>query len=228
MATVTSLIGKSGSGKSRSFKSLLKDDGTFLDEVFVIRMGNKPFPFKNRTKMWNPDTKTGDYIIAEDGIYIPAILEKFTIEYGKKVIIIDDSTFSMTKYFMDTANEVGYDKFSNNAVIYYNILKSSEKLAEDVRVYIVNHTDEDANGALKVKTIGKMLDEKIDIPSLLTIMLQAGKYDDGYKFLTNQRTSRDIAKSPEEMFPEMIENDLLLVDNTICDYYGYEKLKGQK
>ena len=206
----------------------MKEDGTLLDEVFVVRMGKKPFPFKNRTKEWNPETKTGDYIFAADGIYIPPILEKFTTEFGKKVIIIDDSTFSMTKYFMDTAQEDGWEKFSNNAAIYYNMLKAAENLPEDVRVYLVNHTDEDQNGSLKVKTIGKLLDEKIDIPSLLTIMLQAGKYDDGYKFLTNQRTSRDIAKSPEEMFELMIDNDLLLVDNAICDYYGYTKLKGQR
>lgn len=226
MGIVTSVIGKSGSGKSTSFRTLVDKDGSLHKDAFIIRMGRKPLPFKNKFKPWDKEKQTGDFMYQNDGDTIAVVLNKFTTEYKKKIIIIDDSTFAMTDYFMKTAYEKGYDKFSINAVKYYNMLKAAEATPDDVRVYVVNHVEEDANGLIKVKTIGKMLDEKVDIPSLLTLVLQAGRIDDGYKFLTNQENARDIAKSPMGMFEEpYIDNDLLAVDKTICDYYGISPLK---
>lgn len=86
----------------------------------------------------------------------------------------------------------------------------------------MNHVESDANGETKVKTIGKMLDEKVDIPSFLTVCLGASKNKDGYKFRT-QTTGKDFYKSPEDMFKdELIDNDLKIVDDTIKEYYGIE------
>ncbi len=219
------MIGRAGSGKSTAIRTLLKEDGTFKDNVFMIRMGRKPLPFKNKLKAWDKETKTGDFMYSNDGDTVAAIFDKFANEYGKKIIIVDDSTFAMTDYFMKTAMEAGFNKFNINAVKYYNMLKAAAHTPDDIRVYMVNHIEEDANGNLKVKTIGKMLDEKVDIPSLLTVVLQAEKTKDGYKFKTNQEVNRDICKSPMGLFSDQyIDNDLQAVDNAICDYYGYEPI----
>ena len=225
MGIVTSIVGKSGVGKSTSFRTLFTN-GVLHKDVLIIRMGRKPLPFRAELKKWDKDKGEGDFIYANDGDVVVKVLEKFTKEYGKKIIIIDDSTFAMTDYFMKTALEVGFNKFSVNALKYYSMLKAAELTADDVRVYVVNHIDEDANGLLKVKTIGKMLDEKVDIPSLLTVVLQAEKTKDGYKFITNKRTNADLAKSPMGMFDdEFIDNDLRAVDEVICEYYNTEPLK---
>ena len=112
MGIAVSLIGKSGSGKSTSFRNFLKEDGSLKDEVFIIRMGRKPLPFKNKMKPWDKVSSTGDYIFQNDGDIICQILEKFTKEFNKKVIIIDDSTFAMTDYFMKTAYEKGLARAS--------------------------------------------------------------------------------------------------------------------
>ena len=112
------------------------------------------------------------------------------------------------------------------ALNYYNLLIAAQSLPDDVRVYIVNHIDLDANGDEIVKVVGgKFITEKIDVPSLLTVALRAIKTKDGYKFKT-QSNGRDFYKSPEDMFKEeYIENDLEEVDSTICEYYGIEKTK---
>ena len=112
------------------------------------------------------------------------------------------------------------------ALNYYNLLIAAQSLPDDVRVYIVNHIDLDANGDEIVKVVGgRFITEKIDVPSLLTIALRAIKTKDGYKFKT-QSNGRDYYKSPEKMFSEeYIDNDLEEVDNTICEYYGIEKTK---
>jgi len=216
MAIVVSIAGYSGTGKSRSFKNM------DWDKTFLIRCNHKPLPFKNKLKKWDSKTKTGNYIISSDYTFIQQVLKKLP-EYGFKAIIIDDSTHLITDHFMKTAMEKGFDKFAIMALNYYNLLKTAEALPEDVRVYFINHLDETPNGEFKIKTIGKMLDEKVDIPSLLTIAIGSKRTDNGYKFQL-QNSGYDFFKSPEDMFEEEeIDNDLKIVDDAIIDYYGLEK-----
>ena len=219
MAIVTSIVGKSGSGKTTAMRTL-----TNLDELFIIRPSKKPFPFKSKDfKAWNKDKKKGQYIYTDDAGFAIAAMEKMVEENGKKVIILEDSTFFMTNYFMATAMETGFTKFTQNALNYFNIIKAAENLPDDVRVYLINHIEDDANGFQKVKTIGKLLDEKIDIPSLLTVVLHATVADGKHVFQTNKKTGMDIAKSPFEMFDsEYIDNDLQVVDDAIKEFYGIE------
>jgi len=219
MAIVTSIIGPSGSGKSTSMKEIIQ-----RDDVMIFRPSKKPFPFKVKLKAWDKEKKEGSYIYSDDADFICGAMQVMTETYGKKIIIIEDSTFVMTNYFMATALEKGFDKFSQNALNYYNIIKAAENLAEDVRVYLINHIDEDANGFKKVKTIGKMLDEKVDIPSLLTIIIEAKVVDGKYIFQTNKKSGLDLAKSPQDMFPELeMPNDLTAIDNAIKEYYFIEE-----
>lgn len=216
MAIVTSIAGPSGSGKTRSLKNLN------WDEAFVIRPNAKPFSFPKShlvAKEWDADTKKGQFIYLDNYEIMEQILRKLP-EYGKKCIIIDDSTHLMTDEFMKKIDVKGYDKFAEMAGHYYSLIKTAESLPHDVRVYFMNHVEFDGNGETKIKTIGRMLDEKVDIPSFLTVCLGASKTKDGYKFRT-QTTGRDFFKSPEEMFDnELIENDLRVVDDTIKEYYG--------
>jgi len=216
MAIVTSIIGKSGSGKSSSFKGLKNKD-----EVLIIKPSGKPFPFKGGIfKPWDKDKKEGQVVQTNDATFAVAAMQKLVKENGKKLIIIEDSTFFMTDYFMKTALEKGFDKFNQLALLYFNLIKGAEALPDDVRVYLVNHIEDGADGYQKVKTIGKLLDEKIDIPSLLTIVLSATVVDGKHMFQTNKRSNMDIAKSPQEMFSsEYIPNDLQAVDDAIKDYY---------
>lgn len=218
MSILTSIAGPSGSGKTRSFKNLN------WDETFVIRPNRKPFSFpgSGTLKQWDSETKTGHFIYSTDYKTINAVLSKLA-DYGKKVVIIDDSTHLLLKQTMDTAKEKGYEKFTDAALNYYNLLMAAQSLPDDVRVYIINHIDTDADGDEIVKVIGgRFITEKIDVPSLLTISLRATKTKDGYKFRT-QSSGRDFYKSPELLFSEeYIDNDLKIVDDAIKEYYGIQ------
>ena len=217
MAIVTSIAGPSGSGKTRSFMNL---DWT---KTFVIRPNRKPFSFPGsaeKTKPWDKETKTGNYMYLTDYGMINAVMQAI-IEHGKKIIIIDDSTHLLLKETMDTAKEKGYEKFMNMALNYYRLFEVAQELPDDVRVYIINHVDTDQNGEEIIKvTGGKFITEKLDVPSMLTVALRAIKTKDGYKFKT-QSSGRDFYKSPEGLFSEeYIDNDLAIVDKAICEYYG--------
>lgn len=70
------------------------------------------------------------------------------------------------------------------------------------------------------KTIGKLLNDKVNIEGLFSIVLRAKKVDKNYYFFT-QATDGDVAKSPIGMFDELyIENDLKAVDDKIREFYG--------
>ena len=72
-----------------------------------------------------------------------------------------------------------------------------------------------------------LLDEKVCLEGMFTIVLRAIK-GERYAFVTQSRDGA-VSKSPDDMFPEIeIDNDLLMVDNIIREYYGIENPKNQK
>ena len=219
MAIVTSISGPSGAGKSRSQRDM------HWGTTFVIRPNKKPFPWKYKDrplKEWDSKEKTGNFIYCTDYAKINAVIKKLP-EYGFTKIIIEDSTHLLLEEFMSTITEKGFDKFSVTALHYYELLKTAESLPDNIRVYLVNHVDENMNGDEVIKVIGgKLITEKIDVPSLLTIALRAMKTKDGHFFRT-QSDGRSFHKSPDGMFEkEYIPNDLNEVDRLICDYYGID------
>lgn len=79
---------------------------------------------------------------------------------------------------------------------------------------------------LNLKRFGKLIDEKVCLEGLFSIVLRAKKVDKNYYFFT-QATDGDVAKSPIGMFDELyIENDLKIVDDKIREFYGIEN-KGE-
>jgi hypothetical protein len=84
---------------------------------------------------------------------------------------------------------------------------------------VLSHSDTDANGKYKCKSIGKMLDEKITIEGMFTIVLHTQIMDGNYRFLT-QNDGSHIAKSPMGMFEDKyIANDLSFVREKMHSYY---------
>jgi hypothetical protein len=122
-----------------------------------------------------------------------------------------------------TDNETGnsaFAKYNEIARHAWDVLTTATSLADHKRVYVLSHTSTDEFGKTKLKTIGKLLDEKIVLEGLVTIVLRTLKINDQYLFST-QNNGSDTVKSPLGLFEnEQIANDLLAVDNAICDYYG--------
>jgi hypothetical protein len=217
MAIVTTLSGYSGSGKTYSLRNLN------WDESFVLRPNRKPFTFltkdnKKLIKRWDKEKKEGHYEYVSEYESLYAILKKLP-EYGKKCIVIEDSTHILLGEVMDTALEKGFEKFMRIAMHFYQLIQVAQNLPDDVRVYLVTHLDVDENNDEIIKIVGgKFITEKIDVPSLMTISLKALKVKDKYHFLT-QSTGRDFYKSPPGMFDLYIDNDLRIVDDKIKEFF---------
>jgi hypothetical protein len=117
MGIICSIIGKQGSGKTRSIKTIKN-----LDELIVLRPSRKPFSFRNKLTEWNKETGTGQFFYADESAVICGALKKF-YEKGKRIFVLEDSTFIMTNYFMETAMEKGLAYIGPHLLNCWNILK---------------------------------------------------------------------------------------------------------
>lgn len=204
------ILGKSGSGKSASLRNV--EPGV----IGIVNVLGKPLPFKNSHK----------YMVTDSYSKIKDALKRGKV--GS--FIIDDAGYLITSEFMRRASEKGYTKFTELANNFYELISFIQfDMAEDKIVYMVMHEEEnEALGIVKPKTIGKLLDEKVCVEGLFTIVLRSMRSEDAYIFRT-QTDGYDVAKTPMEMFDKIeIDNDLMMVDNVIREYYGIETKKPKK
>lgn len=196
------ILGESGSGKSASLRSF--DPG----EVVIYNVAGKPLPFRNGAKMMKADNPTYAQILGS--------LAKGTV----KRYVVDDSQYLLCFELFDRSAETGYTKFTEMAKHFYDLIRTViRRLPNDTIVYFLHHT-ELAEGRYKAKTIGKMLDEKLTVEGLFSIVLMAKNVDGRHFFLTRS-DGTDTVKTPMEMFADAeIDNDLKAVDTAIRSYYG--------
>lgn len=218
MALPVLVIGRSGSGKTYSLKNFKKD------EVGVISVEKGRLPFKSDIKVLkvpkdptNGEANDAAVVNAAKYAWITSVVRKAK----SKAIIIDDSQYLLVNELFDRTYEKGYDKFSDIAKHFRDLIHFINDLEDDKKiVYFLHHSEADAEGRDKVKTIGKMLDEKLTVEGLFDIVI----YCQDHKFFT-QANGQSTAKTPEDMFDLEIPNDLKFVDQTIRKYYNMKEVK---
>ena len=195
------ILGESGTGKSASLRNFQPD------EIGVINVCGKPLPFRSQIKTFNSDN------------YMQ--IEKALKANEKRSAVIDDCQYLMANEFMRNAKVTGYQKFTDIAKNFWDLVQMViRELPEDIIVYFLGHIERDQNGNEKFKTIGKMLDEKITVEGMFTVVLKTSVQDGRYLFSTRNSGS-DTVKSPIGMFDEpYIDNDLKMVDTAIREYYN--------
>lgn len=215
MSIATMILGQSGTGKTASLRNLSPAD------TLLIQAVKKPLPFK--ASEWKPATKadpSGSIIVTDQSATIVGAMQRTK----KPIVVIDDFQYILANEFMRRVldNETGnsaFAKYNEIARHAWDILMAAGKCEDHKRVYILAHTQEDDAGRIKAKTIGKLLDEKITMEGLLTIVLRTAVINGQYLFST-KNNGLDTVKSPMGLFEdEHIPNDLAAVDAAICSYY---------
>lgn len=208
MSTGVLILGESGSGKSASLRHLNAAD------CAMIQCIPKRLPFQG-SAAW-----AGRTIVTDKA---PAIIHAMR-KAKAKIILVDDFQYLMANEFMRRASEKGYEKFTEIGHSAWSVLNAAHELPADVRVYVLSHTEQTDAGRTKMKTIGKMLDDKVTLEGLFTIVLRATVSDGAHHFATRNSGS-DTVKAPMGLFEEeFIDNDLAAVDRRICDYYEINPL----
>lgn len=209
MSIATLILGQSGTGKSTSLRNLDPR------KVLLLQVVKKPLPF--RSSDWKYLTKDGGSIYVSDD---PAMIIKRMQQTSREIIIIDDYQYVMANEYMRRSAETGFSKFTEIGRKTWDVFTEASNLADNKRVYILSHTEENDQGKTKIKTIGKMLDEKITLEGMTTICLQTAIINEQHVFLTKNNGNNTV-KSPIGLFEsEHIDNDLNAVDLAICEYYG--------
>jgi len=209
------ILGESGTGKTCSLRNL---DPT---RTLLIQPTRKPLPFP--AKGWKEFHVNGD----GGNIYVCSDVRKILAAMQTKqrdIVIVDDWQYILANQFMARRNEKSYDKFTDIGGAGFDIAKAASELEENKRVYVLAHTQTDDYGRVRIKTLGKLLDDKIVVEGMFTTVLRTFVENGKYYFST-QNNGSDTVKSPMGMFQEqLIDNDLEAVDRTICEYYGIERL----
>lgn len=202
------LIGKSGSGKSTSLRNFTKD------EVAVINVLGKPLPFKSDIKA----PKIDDYanIISQ-------------IKLTKKpTIVIDDANYLITNEFIEKTSIKGYDKYNEMAKGFFDLINSIKNIKGGKTVYLIMHEDIDEDGSVIPKTIGKLLNDKVNIQGMFTVCIRT-MFENGQYIFRLKTNGQDCVKTPFGMFEqETMENDLKAFDEVVREYYELNKAENKE
>ena len=205
MAVIVAVMGESGTGKSTSLRNFKQG------EASVVNVSKKPLPFRNTLSV----LKTDNY----------QEIQSILTRAQAKSIVVDDAQYLMAFEYMHRAKEKGFEKFTDIGANFFNLTQTAVALPDDKIIYFLFHIERTKDGNEKCKTIGQLLDEKITLEGLFTIVLKTVVLLDGnnqrqFCFATVNNGS-DTVKTPMGMFTEaLIPNDLKAVDTIIRDYYG--------
>ena len=205
MAIPVLILGESSSGKSFSVSGFDPNEVG----VFSVKKGTLPFPNGKDYKI----KKHATYQDIFRGLSNP----------GLKRYVIDDSQYLMVNEFFAKANDVGYQKYTIIGKNFADLLQFiTDRVPDDVIVYLLHHTQETGTGKIKAKTVGQMLDNYLTLEGCVDVCLLAQTDGTNHYFLT-QSDGSCTAKSPFGMFDLKIPNDLKMVDTAIREYYGLNK-----
>ena len=226
MANNCIILGRSGTGKSTSIKNLNPK------ETVIFNVLKKRLPFKGSNNSYNIENK--NMFIIDEYTQLIQYLDSINNKAPHvKNIIIDDMIYIMRKEYFRRAKEAGYQKYTELAQHFQQIIQTCENLRDDINVFFILHSEDVVSDnsitGYKVSTIGKLLDSQYNPVEVVPIVLYSDiKYDDKgnatYGFYTHRTMNGTIeipAKSPADMFTDnFIPNDLALVVKAMNEYYG--------
>lgn len=224
MSLTCMIIAEPGVGKSTSMRTL--DPAT----TFVINVSGKPLPFKNWKQSYipfNKDNKTGNYYVTHDPRIVLRLLEIISKDMPHiKTIVIDDFQFISAFEFMERVEEKGFEKFNSIGKNMYLLATKPEQLREDLVVFYLTHAETVSDGdgfrRTKAKTIGRLVDDKISLEGLFTVVLygRAKKTKDGINYVfETHNNGENTCRSPLGMFETgEIPNELEIVRQAIVEY----------
>ena len=224
MSEIIAIVGQTGTGKSTSVETLDSK------ETVIIGIIDKPLPFRGwKQKYTSGIQQGGNFLVSHDSAQIVKVLHYISDSRPEiKQVVMDDFQYIMSTEFMNRANEQGWQKFTDIAKHVWDVINAAKSLREDLKVVFLTHDEiitENFQPKRKIKTIGKLLDDKVTLEGLFTVVLftdiQKNKEKNGleYSFIT-QNDGTTTAKSPRGMFATFnVPNDLADVIKKINAYY---------
>ena len=202
MGVLILILGASGSGKSASLRNFNPD------EVGIFNVASKPLPFRKTMKLVNGSS----YDKIKEGLARNVL----------KTYVIDDAQYLVAFEQIARAKEVGFQKYTDIGLNFTDLVQHVVlATSHDTLVYFLHYIEHTEDGRVKAKTVGKMIDNWLTLEGMFSIVLLA-ETDGKQHWFTTQSDGLTTAKSPMDMFPVRIDNDLKAVDTAIREYWFNE------
>jgi hypothetical protein len=228
MSKAVLVLGKSGSGKSCAIENLNPLT------TAIINVIGKDLPFRNTFSPLNSTTNTGSIFVSDNTDTIFKVLDYINAKRPEiNVVVIDDSQYILVNHFMREHSTQGkgngvFALYNDIGDRFWNLINKANSLRPDLFIYFLHHSELTETGETKAKTIGKMLDEKVNIEGMFTICLLA-VCESGEHYFYTKSSGNTPTKTPKGMFAtEKIPNDLQLVTTAINDYHKPLPTKEEK
>jgi len=223
MANLVFIVGKSGMGKSTSARNLDPD------KTVIINSDQKHLPFPKFSAKYN--TEKNNYLQTSNVEEVITKLKEVQNDENVNTVIIDTWSRMMTDGVMAPSfvKNKGFEKWGNFSFSHYKLINIiNEKLRNNLTVYLFCHPetvyDESGFPRMEISVQGKQI-KKFFPESFSSIVLYAEAVKSpgnpiNYVFRT-VNNGDDTCKTPMGMFEEeAIENDLVLVNEAINNYYN--------
>jgi len=223
------IIGPSGSGKTHALRTLNPET------TVIICCDEKDLPFKGWSNMYKkvivdgkPDKLKSNFFKVSLPARVLEVLNMINKDMPHiKVCVLDTITMMMIVDYMSRITDTGFQKFNDIAANTYNILKTIDKVREDLHIIVNAHQEMnyDESGAKNIRfkvPAGKLVGEKLEIEAMFTTVLYSNAVSvDGITeyFFETHTNGMNTCKSPEGMFPESkIPNDMKYVLQCVTAY----------
>jgi hypothetical protein len=229
------VYGPSGGGKSTSTRNL---NHARTGYVNTDRKDLPIYGFENlyktlRAPDGKPDLKRSNYVEPQQSSSVLTIIKEWELRDDLDNIVIDTITHVMSHDFMRRILEKGYDKFNILGKTIYDILDHIRSTKSNKNFIVLAHNDIviDGNGdkVNKIRSYGKLMDEKVEMPSMFTTVLYATAKRDGTNtrfIFQTQADGATVSKTPAAFkgdqvihpLPPEMPNDLNLVLSRLKDF----------
>lgn len=202
MAVPVLILGPSGAGKTYSLRNLPNDSYGLVETVKTV------LPFRGGKKF----ARTKDFAALE------SIVSKYAEKY--QIVVVDDFGYCITDIYM--RGSWGDDKYRDQFEVYkeiagrvYRFIEFVNDLPGDVIVYLMMHTDVDAQGNIVPATVGKLLNEKVNLLGMVNVVVLAEASGGEYRFIVD---GKPPAKSCGAFESAEQPNDLSVIDAGLREF----------
>jgi hypothetical protein len=230
MSNVICVAGFSNTGKSTSLRYLDPE------ETFIVSCTNKQLQIPGFRKKYKKVTTNGgklegNWYVSNNYENIGKILKLVSsTREDIKVIVLDDINYCLSNEIMENALVKGFEKFTQQAKNYYDLMTGADKLRDDLTVVIISHIINDGTDmepTYKLYSSGKMLDKTVVLDGLFSYIIYSDVVKDEndevqYRFRT-KTNGNDTCRTVAGCFTDKyIEPNMKLVIDTINKFENGE------
>lgn len=208
MAIPVLIMGGSGTGKTYSLRNIPHEKYALVEcqKTMLSFAGGKKF---YRTKRFD-ELKEWARKAAEQ----------------TDILVIDDFGYCITDLYIrhsygDEAYRDQFKIYKEIASEVYHFIDFVNDLPDGKLVYLTMHTDSNDLGDIVPMTVGKLLNDKVNLLGMFNIVILSENAGGEYRFIVDGKAP---AKSSGAFEDSTINNDLVVVDRTLRAFLGWEQV----